>query len=374
MNATANDSDNQVIEYAVDYATIDPVKKMFQSLGAQTFLPPIPGLSEFPGCRGDSVHIVQFGDMFFGSLIEGLGTRALVADEIYRTTGVSHYQAIARSAAATIFNDFATSGIQPIACFMYLSAGSNEVFADLKKMADLGLGWREACLKEQAMWGGGETPMLQDVLQPGAFELAGSTYGLMTSGRPIGSGDIRPTDKIVFLASSGVHDNGLTLCRDIRTRRLMYPGYGTLMSDGQSFGDALMKPTVLYGPLVRRLLEAKIPIHAALNITGHGLAKLARAVQPFDYVVTELPKPQPVFEFIAQYSGLPPQVMYSKFNMGVGFALIVPCQSANFVIGSARAFGYDAWEGGVVDESDCGKKRVLLPNGIVFTEKDVAVR
>jgi len=365
----------ETIEYAVNYGVIDPVKRLFQQLGAQTSVPSDYGVTELPGRRGESVHIVQVGNLFIGSLVEGLGTRGLVADEIYKTTGVSHYEAIGRSAAETILNDLATSGIQPVACFMYLSAGSNEVFEDMRKMQGLGQGWQEACIAEGAVWGGGETPMLKDVLMPGVFEIAGSTYGIMRqSQEPIDSGKIRVGDRIIGLGSSGPHDNGLTLARDIRTQKLQELGYQTPLSDGMTFGEALMVPTVIYGPFVRHLLERMVSVHAAWNITGHGLAKIARATAPLDYVVENLPDPQPVFPFIQEQSGLSNAQMYSKFNMGVGFVLIVPESDAEETIEAANLFDHKAWDMGSVQEPQTEGKRVLLPNGVIFTDKDVAVR
>jgi len=365
-----------VIEYAVDYAAIDPVKLAFQTLGAETSLPEFFGIKEVPGCRGESSYIVETPHAYIASLTETLGTRSLVADEIYAETGVSHYPAIGQSAAATVFNDLATSGVQAVASFMYLSAGSNAVFEDMVKMRGLGEGWKRACLKVGAVWGGGETPMLRDVVFPNAFEIGGSAWGMLNKPeRPLDSSKVSPGDHILLVASSGVHDNGLTLVRDIRSERLKELGYQTPLSNsGQTFGEALMEPTILYGPLVRRFMQGGVKIRSALNITGHGLAKLARATAPFQYRVTVLPRPQPVFPFIQEYSGLPDTKMYSKFNMGAGFAFIVTEDSAGLALNLAGGTGYEIWDGGIVEPSPTGRKQVVLPNGVVFTEKDVAVR
>jgi phosphoribosylformylglycinamidine cyclo-ligase len=258
---------------------------------------------------------------------------------------------------------------------MYLSAGSNEVFADMRKMKDLGIGWMNACNRVQAVWGGGETPMLRDVVFPSAFEIGGSAWGMLIKPEePLDSNNVRIGDRIIGVASSGVHDNGLTLARDIRSQRLQELGYQTPLADGKTFGEALMEPTVLYGPLVRGLRSEGVEIHSALNITGHGLAKIARATAPLQYTVLVLPSPQPVFGFIQRHSGLPDEKMYSKFNMGVGFVLIVAESSALRSIGVGMKLGYKLWDAGFVEESPTKKKRVVLPNGVNFTEKDVAVR
>lgn len=259
---------------------------------------------------------------------------------------------------------------------MYLSAGSNKVFEDTKKMGDLGTGWQQGCIKVVTSWGGGETPMLRDVVFPNAFEIGGGAWGMLNKPqRPIDSKNIRLKDRVILARSSGPHDNGLTLMRDIRSQRLQELGYQTIIPGAnETFGEALMKPTILYGPLVRGLLSKGCEIHSALNITGHGLAKLARATAPFHYVVEKLPEPQPVFGFIAKHSGLPKEKLYSKLNMGTGYALIVPESDASDTIELGTALGYDLLDAGRVEKSPDGQKRVFLPNGIIFTGKHVAVR
>ncbi len=371
---SAESPPKKVIEYAVDYDAIDPVKKLFQRLGAETDLP-YKSLSKWPESMGESVQIIQMGDIYFGGLVEGLGTRGLVADAIYESTGASHYRSIGISAAATIFNDFATSGLTPVLAHMYLSAGSNDVFRDMRKMEGLGQGWQHACKYEETWWCGGETPMLRDLVHPYAFEIAGSVFGIISYvRRPISHKDINIGDRIIGIASSGIHDNGLTLVRDIQADRLGLEGYQTELSSGETFGEALMQPTVLYGPLVRDLREEGIIIASAINITGHGLAKIARSKTPFHYELNELPEPQPVFKFIQEQSGLDLATMYSKFNMGVGFVLIVPQPHVDKAVARITHLGQTCWDLGEVKEATDGHKRVILPNGVVFTEKDVDVR
>ena len=121
-------------------------------------------------------------------------------------------------------------------------------------------------------------------------------------------------------------------------------------------------------------IDKLVEIHSALNITGHGLAKIGRAVDPFHYRVEKLPPRQPVFDFIAKHSGLPKEKLYSKLNMGTGYALIVPESDAADSLKLGRRLGYEMLDAGGVEKAHDGKKRVFLPNGITFTAKDVAVR
>ncbi len=364
------------IEYAVDYSAIDPVKKQYQQFGRETLKSFYqPGFSELEGCRGESAHVIETPLGYVGSTIEGLGTRNKIAEEIEETTGISHFYAIGWSSVAVIANDLSTSGIPPFAFFMYLAAGANEMFRKEKRFHDFGVGWTNACIHLHAIYGGGETPMNRDVIFPDTVDIAGFAWGFLPKPqRPIESKNIRAGDKILGIGSSGIHDNGHTLCRDIRAKRLREEGYQTVIPSGQTFGQALLQPTLLYGPLVNACMEAGIEIHSIVNNTGHGWAKLARATAALEYKIDALPGPHPIFGFIQKRANLSDAEMYYKFNMGMGYAFILPEESAMLAQRYADDLGFSSWIIGTVRDSPDGKKRVVLPNGVVFTEKDVALR
>ncbi len=57
-------------------------------------------------------------------------------------------------------------------------------------------------------------------------------------------------------------------------------GLRSKLSDGRTYGEALLDPRMIYVPLVEDCLNEGVEIHYAVNITGHGWRKLMRATQP----------------------------------------------------------------------------------------------
>jgi len=176
-------------------------------------------------------------------------------------------------------------------------------------------------------------------------------------------------DAIVVLESSGVHANGLTLARQIAEKT----GYGTLC-DGRMFGEVLLDPTVIYVPVVEDCQEARIDLHYTANITGHGWRKLMRAVEPFVYVIENLPLPQPVFNYIQQYGNVEEREMYGNYNMGGGFALYIAPEDAEQVVEIARSSGIEAMVCGYIEKRGHEKKVVLEEKGIEYDGSTLGVR
>jgi phosphoribosylformylglycinamidine cyclo-ligase len=205
---------------------------------------------------------------------------------------------------------------------MHLAVGASSWFTKRQRVGDLIDGWRDGCNLAGCTWAGGETPTLRDILLPEAMELSCSVFGIVRSlDRVITPELIEDGDCIVLLGSSGIHDNGLTLCREIAGR--LPRGFQTPMLTGKTFGDALLHPTAIYVPVIEEIQNAGIRVHYAVNITGHGWRKLMRAPKPFAYVVDQLPAPHPVFRFIQEQGQIADEEMYGNFNMGAGFALYV---------------------------------------------------
>ena len=365
------------IKYAVHYETLDPNKKRLAEFGLgtlkyykQTFA------EEVPGCRGESTYIMKIPGAHVGFVLEGLGTRNLVADAVYKTRGDPNvYYAMGWSAFGTIANDLATSGIPLTASQMYLAAGSNEFFENTQKISMLGRGWADAHIHLAGIYGAGETPMLRDIVFPETFDIAGASIGFLPEPKkPIDHSSIEAGDKIILLASSGPHDNGLTLCRDIAANKLGNLGYETPVSIGQTFGDALLVKTILYGNVVNRCVAKGIALHSAINITGHAWAKLMRSIKPFVYEIEKLPPILPIFRFIQEKGGLSDRNMYYRFNMGAGFALIAPASDVPDILQIAREEGIPALPGGTVKRAADGESRVQLPNGVTFNASDLDIR
>ncbi len=348
----------------VEYDLIDPLKVAAQRAAAATGANlAAHGFSEVAASRGESAYVVDVGPFYLASIVECLGSKALVADEMQRLTGRSFYAGIAQDTIAMAINDLITVGATPLVVQAYWAAGGSEWFADAERAQALVQGWKQACEHCAVAWGGGETPALAGIVEAGRIDLAAACTGLVNPKERLSLGArLGPGDAIVLLGASGIHANGLSLARKLLPR--LPQGYLTEIEPGLGYGQALLVPTPLYSPVTEALWRAGIRTHYAANITGHGWRKLLRHPRALSYRVHTLPPVPAVLKFIQTQARLDDAQAYGTFNMGAGFALFVAADDAERAAQVSRACGVPAWVAGRVEEGP--KQLVIEPLGITF--------
>lgn len=360
-------------ESGVDYDPLDSFKRFAQKLALQTadnlsrF-----GMREIEVSRGESAYVWEEEDTYKAAVIEGLGTKNLVADAVRQYTGKTHYDALAQDTVAMIVNDLLTVGADPQTISMYVAVGSSDWFNDRQRVSDLLHGWAHACQLAGAVWAGGETPTLKGVIEPNAVDLSGSATGVIKPKERLTLGDkLSPGDHIVIVKSSGIHANGLTLVRKLAAERLP-DGYQTPLPSGRTLGEAILTPTHIYAPLQRALFEQGINIHYIVNVTGHGWRKIMRANKEFTYRMHTVPQPQEEFMFVQQAAGLSDKEMYETYNMGAGFVYMVSADDASHVCMIAGEQGYTSWDAGVLED---GRKQVIIePIDVTYGADSLNIR
>lgn len=356
----------------VNYDLIDPLKITAQRAAAATASHlAAHGFSEVKASRGESAYVVDVGPFYMASIVECLGTKTLVADEMAKLTGKSFFAGIAQDTIAMAINDLITVGATPLVVQAYWAAGGSDWFGDGQRAQALVAGWKAACDTCQVAWGGGETPALAGIVEDGRIDLAASCTGLINPKERLSVGDkLGAGDAIVLLASSGIHANGLSLARKLAER--LPQGYLTEIEPGLSYGEALLAPTALYSPVTEALWKAGIAPHYCANITGHGWRKLLRHPSQLTYRIRTVPPKTPVLAFIQKEAGQDDREAYSTLNMGAGFAIFVRAEDAERTAQVARECGVEAWVAGSVE---AGEKQLLIePLGIRFSDDDLQLR
>lgn len=356
----------------VDYSSVDPIKILAQQRAKATADSlGLFGNHEITASRGESAYVWEEADAYRSLVIEGLGTKNLVADAVRAFTGKTHYDTIAQDAIAMIVNDLIVVGALPQVVNAYWAVGDADWMRDEERARDLIEGWGAACQAVGAAWGGGETPTLKDIIEPGTIDIGGAAIGIISPKDRLVLGDkLSAGDAIVLIESSGIHANGITFIRGLAAKDPEI--YKAKLSDGRTFGEAILSPTHLYVDLVKNLLEAKLDLHYMVNITGHGWRKLMRAVQPFSYVINEVPPVPAEFGFMQERSGAADKEMYGNFNMGAGYAVYVPVNQAQKVVDAAADCGLKAWHAGTIEEG--AKQVVIKPQNITFAGDTLGVR
>ena len=146
---------------------------------------------------------------------------------------------------------------------------------------------------------------------------------------------IKPGDKIIGFASSGLHSNGYSLINDMLWRhKIFYADYPELLT-----------PTTIYSPMIQHLLD-EVPILGMAHITGGGLVENVPRCLPegltahIDYNSWPLPK---IFSDIMIAGEIPEEEMKRVFNLGIGYCLVVPEEAASEVQFHIERFGYNSW-------------------------------
>ena len=130
----------------VNYELMDPLKRLAQKKARET----LANLSRF-GMRGvkesfgESAFVWEEPDSFRALVIEGLGTKNLVAEAMRKITGQTYYEQLAQDTVAMIVNDLIVVGAEPLVINAYFGIGSSKWFSDKKRATDLINGWKKAC-------------------------------------------------------------------------------------------------------------------------------------------------------------------------------------------------------------------------------------
>jgi len=356
----------------VDYDVLDEVKREAIALAAATapLLAASSG-SEISESRGSSAYVFEVNGTTLALVVEGLGTKSIIASDYLDATGISRFADIAQDAVAAIVNDVISVGAQPLVVTAYFATGDAAWYGQRERSLDLLNGWLKACEEAGAVWGGGESPALPGVITPGAIELAGSAIGLVPTGRrPVLGRDIAVGDRIILLPSSGLHANGASLARRFASR--LPAGLLTELPSGRHLGDALLDPTKIYASFVRELLASAAMPKFLNGITGHGFLKVMRADVALRYKITNLPPVPEVLQFLVDQLEMPPTEAYRTLNMGAGYVAIVSPQDVDETLRTARKTGHDAVVAGEVLQGD---RALAIPSlGIEYRDDDFQLR
>jgi len=353
----------------VDYHALDGGKRRALSAALATSgLLGVRGGTALDESRGEPAFVFELAGQTLAFVVEGLGTKSVIARQAEGLLGVEAFAAVAYDTVAAIVNDLCCVGALPLVVNAYFATGSSEWYANEERQTALLAGWQRACRDAGAAWGGGESPSLPGMIAGPEIELAGSAIGAVPQGRrAIFGAALTPGDEIVFIASSGLHANGASLARMVAKE--LPDGYGTPLPSGRTLGAALLDPSLIYVPLVQALLAGELDVHYLSHITGHGLLKLMRPRRDLGYRITRLPEVPEVLEFLVRAAEMPPPEAYSTFNMGCGFAVYCAAGAGERVVELASELDLAAHVAGTVEP---GPRRVVLEEiDVVFEDSDM---
>ncbi len=301
-------------------AFIKRIKPLLEKTGRPEVLGKLGGFSGLfmPQIKGKK-------DPVLVSSTDGVGTKLLLADLLQK------YDTVGIDLVAMCVNDVIVIGAEPLFFLDYIACGKldeNKLYALMKGIA-------QGCQEAGCALIGGETAELPGMYSGEKLDLAGFSVGIVEKNKIIDGSTCQPGDKVIGLASNGLHSNGFSLVRKIFSKEEMK---GKL-------GREMLKPTRIY---VKPVLQAakKVRLKALAHITGGGFQDNIPRVLPKGLVAKiredSWTVPQ-IFKKIKNQGGVEEKEMFRTFNMGIGLVVIVGSRSARHAVDIFQNLGQKAW-------------------------------
>src|SRR5271157_5524850 len=166
------------------------------------------------------------------SCTDGVGSKLKVASL------AGKHDTVGIDLVAMSVNDCVCTGGEPLLFLDYLAMPRD----DPALTRDLIKGISDGCMEAGCALVGGETAVLPDFYQPGDYDMAGFCVGVVEREHIINGRGIQVGDKVLGLASSGLHSNGYSL-----VRKIVFDRAGLKTSDfvpelGRTVGAELLEP------------------------------------------------------------------------------------------------------------------------------------
>ena len=308
-----------VIDYKTAGVDIDAGKKFVEDLQKK-----VPALGGF----GGMIKVpVGYKEPILVSGADGVGTKlniCMIAND---------YTTIGQDLVAMCVNDVITCGANPLYFLDYLSTQRLD-----NNVADIMVGVLKGCEIAGMDLLGGETAEHPRQLH---YDMAGFCTGIVDKEDIIDGKSIKPSDRIIGLASSGLHSNGYSLVNYLLTRhQIFYADHPELLT-----------PTTIYAPVVKRLLREIDEVYGMAHITGGGIPENLPRCLPkglkahVDWNAWSVPE---IFMEIQRKGNVDELEMRRVFNLGIGYCVVVPANRVELTMDIIREEDIDCWEIGEV--------------------------
>lgn len=308
----------------VDIAAGDEAVERIRSMVAGTARPEVlGGIGGFGGAF--AFDPARYRQPVLVSSTDGVGTKAMVA------SATGRYDTVGIDLVAMCVDDVVCTGAEPLFLLDYVSVG----VLDPGHMEQLVAGVAEGCRQAGCALLGGEMAEHAGAMPPGHFDLAGFAVGVVERDDMLGPDRVTAGDVLVGLPSPGLRCNGYTLARHVLLERAALDLDAPAWSGAaHSVADELLRPSVVYAPLVLDVLRALDPgdLHAAAHVTGGGIpGNLSRVLGGgLDAEVDRASWAEPaVFGEIRRLGNVADDEMARVFNLGIGMVLVVRAEAAD---------------------------------------------
>ncbi|MDO5500370.1 MAG: phosphoribosylformylglycinamidine cyclo-ligase [Propionibacteriaceae bacterium] len=330
----------------VDIEAGDRAVELMKASVAKTHRPEVlGGLGGFAGFF-DASTLAAYRHPVLATSTDGVGTKVAIAQamDVHNTIGFD--------LIGMLVDDLVVVGAQPLFVTDYIACGK----VVPERIAAIVSGIAEACVVAGAALLGGETAEHPGLLGPDDYDIAGATTGVVEKERILGPHRVRPGDRLVAMASSGLHSNGYSLVRHVLLTEAGWALDREVPELGRLLGEELLEPTRVYAQDCLELADT-VDVRAMSHVTGGGLANnLARVLPDSVSAVVDRStwQPGPIFSLVQQVGRISQPDIEATLNMGVGMIALVSSDDADKAVKHLVQRGIPAWIAGEVTESPGG--------------------
>lgn len=305
---------------------IDRIKPIVSKTFRRGVLTDIGGFGGLFALGGD-----RYKDPVLVSSTDGVGTKVKIA------TMCNKHDTIGIDLVAMCVNDVVVSGAQPLFFLDYFSMSN----LDVDMAADVVKGIAAGCEISKCSLIGGETAEMPGHYAPGDYDIAGFVVGIAERDSIIDGSDIRVGNKLIGLASSGIHSNGYSLVRKICFEELGLTVNDHVKELGCTLGEELLRPTRIYTEALLNLIR-NFKVNGMVHITGGGFYDNIPRILPqgCKAVIQDRSwEVLPIFDFLREKGNVTPEEMCRTFNCGIGMVVVVDAKDEEDVVQQLAALG-----------------------------------
>jgi phosphoribosylformylglycinamidine cyclo-ligase len=303
----------------------------------------VGGIGDFAGLF-DASALKAYNRPLLATSADGVGTKVAIAQrmDIHDTIGFD--------LVGMLVDDLVVCGAEPLFLTDYIACGN----VVPERIAAILSGIARACAVAGCALLGGETAEHPGLLAPDAYDVAGSTTGVVEAANLLGPERVRPGDVLIAMRSSGLHSNGYSLVRHVLLDKAGWPLDGWVPELGRTLGEELLEPTAIYAAACLALARSA-GTHAMAHITGGGIAANLARVMPkraVGVVDRSTWSPAPIFGIVREVGNVEPLELERTLNLGIGMVAVVDSAAGGHAIEVLAEHDIEAWACGEVVARD----------------------
>jgi len=318
---------------------IQAIKPMVESTFRPEVLTKIGG---FAGCV--SLNLERYKKPILVSSTDGVGTKLKIAFMM------DQHETVGIDLVAMCVNDIVVTGAKPLFLLDYLATPQ----LDFERATKVVGGIVRGCIEAECSLVGGETAEMPGFYREGEYDLAGFAVGIVEDAQLIDGSSVTVGDKLIGIASSGLHSNGYSLVRKVLLEHHKMDLKMQVEPIGAVLGEELLRPTKIYVKTILNLVR-DFRIGGIAHITGGGISgNLPRVIPKGCKAIVrkgawEIP---PIFSFVKEKGNIPEDEMLRTFNNGIGMAVIVRPKEVEDILARLHSLGEKAFVIGEVGKAE----------------------